>query len=239
MSLASLLKRDISGRQALEKQSAELVAKWRTELARIPPAVTVDHSKPIPRSGVDFSYGRPAPSLLRRAGVTFVCRYLGGEADAISKGEVEDYSSAGLDIVTVFERAADRALEGYDAGAADATLCRKELASLGAPAHAVAYFAVDFDASTEQLGAVTEYFRGATDHLGYERVGIYGGLKAVNHVLALNACKYGWQTYAWSGTPTKWCSRAQLRQVQNGVHVAGIEVDRDEAVAADFGAWGV
>ena len=47
---------------------------------------------------------------------------------------------------------------------------------------------------------------------------------------------WGWQTYAWSGG--QWDSRAQLRQVQNGMTVDGAACDRDEAWASDFGQWG-
>ncbi|MFI2206441.1 hypothetical protein ACH47Z_37915 [Streptomyces sp. NPDC020192] len=47
---------------------------------------------------------------------------------------------------------------------------------------------------------------------------------------------WGWQTYAWSGG--NWDSRAQLRQVQNDITVAGHDADLDQAMAADFGQWG-
>jgi hypothetical protein len=239
MSLASILKRDVKNREALVAQSEALLSVWRRELARAPKPAQVDHSKPVPRNGVDYAYGRPAPKMLREAGVTFVCRYLSSESKGLGKGEAADLSAANIDIVTVYEQFSLRALHAYDAGVQDAVQARKLLADVDAPKGAVAFFAVDFDAVPVQLDRIVEYVRGATDHLGWDRVGIYGGLLAVNHVLALNACKYGWQTYAWSGTPARWCSRAQLRQTENGVHVAGIEVDLDTAVAADFGAWRV
>src|SRR5262249_13003036 len=46
---------------------------------------------------------------------------------------------------------------------------------------------------------------------------------------------WGWQTYAWSYGA--WESRAQLRQIQNGIGPGGGE-DKDQAMAKDFGQWG-
>src|SRR5262249_50303723 len=47
---------------------------------------------------------------------------------------------------------------------------------------------------------------------------------------------FGWQTFAWSAG--RWEPRAQLRQVRNGVTIAGGACDIDQSQADDFGQWG-
>ena len=70
--------------------------------------------------------------------------------------------------------------------------------------------------------------------LGRSRTGAYGGYWVIKRLFDAHKIAWGWQTYAWSGG--NWDSRAQLRQIQNGID-NGNE-DKDEAVAADFGQWG-
>src|SRR5262249_42156166 len=63
----------------------------------------------------------------------------------------------------------------------------------------------------------------------------YGGLEFIKRSFDQVKIRYGWQTYAWSHG--QWDARAQLRQTLNGVHIAGFDVDLDEAHAADYGQW--
>jgi Domain of unknown function (DUF1906) len=240
MNLPAVLRRDIAGRKRLIATSDKLIERWEQELKHPP---SIDHSQPLPRAGVDFAWGRPLPHALRLAGVTFVGRYLGGSADKdLTRGEAEDYSAAGLDIVTFFESTSNRSLEGYNAGAQDAKQAASQLRQIGAPPHAAVYFTDDSEPTDAELPQIAEYIAGAADHLGSARVGIYGGLLAVSHVLAVGRARYGCQTIAWSDG--RWSSRAQLRQTQVSVagdelHVAGTAVDRLEAITSDFGQWRV
>lgn len=244
MGLRALLTRQRRDLQEIEKIAAD--GKLRTILQRaykrldevetqLHQLKPIDHSKPIPRAGIDFAFGRPSSlSSLRLAGVTFVGRYLGGSPDKdLTLVEAEDYTHADIDIITVFESTAQRSLDGEQAGAEDAKQAERQLRAIGAPSHAAVYFAVDY----EYLGqpATLAYLRGAADVLGYERTGVYGSIRIINDALALKIVKYGWQTYAWSHGA--WSSRAQLRQTHNNITVAGIACDQDEAVAADFGQW--
>jgi hypothetical protein len=98
------------------------------------------------------------------------------------------------------------------------------------------YFSVDFDATPGQQAAIDSYFDGVASVLGVDRVGAYGGYYVIQRLLDHSKIRWGWQTYAWSGG--QWDARAQLRQIQNGVTVAGADCDIDQAMAADFGQWG-
>jgi hypothetical protein len=173
---------------------------------------------------------------LHAAGKRFACRYLStpGNPKNLEAAEAAALTSAGLETVTVFETTGSRALDGSNAGHADALAASAQAAALGG--HNVPiYFAVDFDAQPNQLPAVVAYIKGAADAIGHDRVGVYGGLAVIRAVATAKACKYMWQTLAWSGGV--WDKRAQLQQYQNGQTVAGLSVDLDRATTTDYGQW--
>jgi hypothetical protein len=97
------------------------------------------------------------------------------------------------------------------------------------------FFAVDFDASGGQEGAISAYLDGAASVLGEAGTGVYGGFNVVKHALDHGHCKWAWQTYAWSGG--QWDGRAQLRQYSNDHIIGGVGLDYDESKTADFGQW--
>jgi hypothetical protein len=222
-----MLKRDIAGRQHLIGESEQLLARWKHQLDAL--------STPLPAQGIDYAYGTPDLGRLRANGVTFVCRYLGGDPGKdLTTEEASRLEAAGQSIVTVFEAAAQGALGGRAAGIADAVHAQEQLNRLHAP-HAPVYFACDWEVQPSQMPAVRGYFQGALKQLGRSRVGMYGGYQVVHELMSLDGVKYGWQTYAWS--EGRWTPHAQLRQIQNGVKVAGVECDLDRAVASDYGQW--
>lgn len=195
----------------------------------------VDHSKPIPRHGIDYAWHGPInPSLLRKAGVSFAVRYLGpspGQGKALSTGEARELASAGIDVVAVYETTGITA-GGHAEGVRDAEQARSWAKGI-LPADRPVYFAND----REPTGGLGPYLAGAASVLGHHGTGVYGGFAAVELAVTLHLCAYFWQTYAWSGSPTRWHPAAQLRQYRNDVRVAGISCDLDEARAADFGQW--
>ena len=97
------------------------------------------------------------------------------------------------------------------------------------------YFAIDFDAQTASRATLNAYFDGVASVLGRDRTGAYGGYWPISRLFDAGKIAYGWQTYAWSGG--NWDPRAQLRQTQNGIWGGGL--DADQAVADDFGQWGI
>ncbi len=190
------------------------------------------------RFGIDYAWGRPAPSTIRADGYTFAARYLsysdGGKN--LSAGEAASLRSGGVDVAVVWEESATAALNGYSEGVSDARAAQSEAAACGQPAGRPIYFAVDFDASAGDQAAINSYLDGVASVIGRERTGVYGGYYVVKRSFDAGKVRYGWQTYAWSGG--QWDGRAQLRQILNGISVGGVDSDRDQAVAADFGQWG-
>ncbi|HVQ90066.1 MAG TPA: glycoside hydrolase domain-containing protein [Mycobacteriales bacterium] len=193
------------------------------------------------RYGVDFAGTRPAAQALRSAGRDFVVRYVSspGRAKNITAAEATYWRQNGIDVAIVFETTAGRPLAGSAAGAADAASGRGQVIAAGGPADGgVIYFAVDVDTTTTaQRAAVASYLSAAAGVIGWDQVGVYGEYDVVDYVAAHTACRYFWQTYAWSGGRGPH-PRAQLYQYSNGQRIGGVEVDFDQALADDFGQWG-
>lgn len=185
-----------------------------------------------PEKGADFVSG-PTPAQDKAAGIKFVLRYLStaGNPKNITKAELAALHGAGIKVGLVFETTGTSFLRGRAQGSADALLAQKQAAALGYP-KAVIYFAIDTDPHGREA-LIVQYMRGVASVLGHDRSGVYGGYGAVKAALDAKVCKYAFQTYAWSYG--KWDARAHLRQVQNGVHVAGHGVDIDTALG-EFGA---
>lgn len=189
--------------------------------------------KPKHREGVDWAYGEISPAALKAAGKSFVCRYLSyTPSKNLDPQEARRYAEAGIDCVVVWETTAQRAIAGREAGIRDARRALSLAHQCGKPNSAPIFFAVDFEASGPEIRA---YFEGTKSVLGVERNGAYSGRKAMTYLFDEKLIGYGWQTYAWSNG--EWEKRAHLRQVENGVTLAGVEVDLDVSTARDFGQW--
>ncbi|GAA5194693.1 hypothetical protein GCM10023322_59740 [Rugosimonospora acidiphila] len=187
--------------------------------------------------GIDYAWEHPSPAAIRSAGYTFVCRYLSRTAAKnLTRSEADSLIAAGLDIVCNWEATSNAALNGYSQGVTDAQQASTQADQCGMPAGRPIYFSVDFDASSSQQPAINSYFDGVASVLGLGRTGGYGGYNVIQRLFGAGKIVWGWQTYAWSSG--HWDSRAQLRQVQNGITVGGAECDANQAMAADFGQWG-
>ncbi|HEY0535676.1 MAG TPA: glycoside hydrolase domain-containing protein [Actinoplanes sp.] len=189
-------------------------------------------------SGLDYSYGRPDPDVIKADGYRFVCRYVSYNTTGknINKSEADSLRGAGISIVINWENVANDALKGYDTGVTHAREAQRQAIAVGMPATRPIYFSVDFDATEAQQSAINDYMDGVASVLGRGRTGAYGGYYVIKRLFDAGKITFGWQTYAWSGG--QWDSRAQLRQVQNGITVDGEDCDRDEAEVADYGQWG-
>jgi Domain of unknown function (DUF1906) len=196
-----------------------------------------DRRDPMPVFGIDYAAGDPQPSRLKAAGVHFVCRYVStpGNPKNLRPAEAKRLRDAGIDVVVVFETTATRALAGTAAGVSDAKKALAQARDCMPHESSPIYFAVDFDATPGNQAAINAYLSGAASFLGKDHVGIYGGYYPVQRALNAGVCKYAWQTYAWSGG--QWDPRAHIRQYKNGEVLAGINVDFDRAMFADFGQW--
>lgn len=186
--------------------------------------------------GLDYTNGPPI-SVLKSAGVTFVCRYL-SEVNAatqvklLTANEAKTLASAGIAIVSNYEWYGNRALESAASGVQDAQIAASQHAACGGTSDRPIYFSVDCDCAGEQTA---DYFRGVASVLGLSRTGAYGSYRVIKYLFDNHLIAWGWQTYAWSGGA--WESRAHIRQYQNGVNLAGHSVDYDQSMQADYGQW--
>lgn len=195
------------------------------------------------RLGVDYSMSRPGVAALRAAGYTFACRYLAAgssrtAAKALTRAEADELRAGGIDIVSNWEIAPGAALNGRAQGVSDAQRAAAAHAACGGPPDRPIYFSVDIDTVPANYPAIDAYFAGIISVLGLARTGVYGEYDLVAHCAAVHEVRWVWQTYAWSGRPTKWFAGANIRQVRNGITVNGADCDKDEAMTADFGQWG-
>jgi hypothetical protein len=99
------------------------------------------------------------------------------------------------------------------------------------------YFAVDFDAAPAQMPAVADYVDGVAAVLGWNRVGVYGGLPVLEYLRARTPLGLFWQTIAWSGGQL--LPYANLYQYRIEARLNGKAVDLDRSLTTYYGQWGV
>src|SRR5262249_45721996 len=151
--------------------------------------------------GVDYANPRPSGEALAGSHKQFVIRYLSPNTTSnpgktLTRTEVVDYRTAGLDIGLVWETTTGRATAGHAAGVTDAMAAERVRSSLGAPSTVAIYFAVDQGDITGTQ--VAPYFQGVASVLGLHRTGVYGSRPVLKYLFDHGLIGYGWQTYAWS-----------------------------------------
>ncbi|TBL75047.1 DUF1906 domain-containing protein [Paenibacillus thalictri] len=187
-----------------------------------------------------FDCATPLTAALARKfkadGYAFVCRYLAppGSGKRLTAAEAQVCTDAGLYLVSVFERTADRALGGAANGAEDGAMALQYAQEVGQPKGSVIYAAVDFDATASNYNAIEAYLRAFDQQIkGYE-CAVYGEYEVCKAMLDRGVVKKVWQTYAWSQGAR--LTGANLYQYQNDIVVNGIGVDLDES-NGDAGGW--
>lgn len=180
--------------------------------------------------GIDFGWKTVRARAARNMGAQFVASYLSKDASKNwTRVMIDTYHAMGTGTICVWENAAKRALAGYAAGQTDASAALAQEQALGVPVSAPIYFAVDFNETPRQAGAVASYFRGVDSVLGVDRTGAYGGYWTISRLFNSGLIQFGWQTYAWSGG--RWDPRAQIQQYANYN-----AYDFDRAMTSAFGA---
>lgn len=189
--------------------------------------------------GVDYAFSRPNINLLAAAGKHFACRYggAGSSTKHLTLTEAQALNAAGIEIVANVEGAADGLLGGFNAGVSWARLADSHFRSCGMPPDRPIYLSVDFNVSSTQWPAVANSLRGAASVIGLNRVGVYGGRRAVEWARRDGVARWFWQTYAWSSGV--WAPGNHIEQYLNGVNLAGGNVDLDRALTTDYGQWTV
>jgi hypothetical protein len=182
--------------------------------------------------GIDYSFGSGITvAQLQANKVEFVCRYLsGGHAKDINLLELTNLRAGKIDVVLNWETSG--AELGFAAGAADATAAIGEATALGFPMAPIIFSPWDANPAG-YIPGILDYMRGVVSVRGKLLSGLYQGYPAIKAYFDAGIGKYGWQTYAWSNGA--WDPRAQLQQYQNNVTMGPATVDRDRAMATDFG----
>jgi hypothetical protein len=188
---------------------------------------------------IDYSYARFSPAEIKAAGLAGVIRYVSSGRPQVSatRAEVDGIRAAGLAFCAVWERDPSRALLGRAAGLLDGADAYAYCAGLGATITDPVYFAVDFDATPAQMPAVAAYVEGAASVLGWNRVGVYGGLPVLAYLRDRTPLALFWQTIAWSGGQV--APYANLLQYVIEDRLNGKAVDLDRSLTVNYGQWGV
>ncbi|GIO63592.1 glycoside hydrolase domain-containing protein [Paenibacillus cineris] len=169
-------------------------------------------------------------------GVAFIGRYVTPNSwKSISKAEANNIISAGLEILSVFERTADRTKGGAANGAADGKAAYSHVKSIGQPEGTAIYFAVDYDAPASQHNNIEAYLKAAAKEIPGYKIGVYGSFSVIEEMAKRKAADFYWQTLAWSRGLLS--SKANVYQKQIDVPANGIGVDWND-LYSDAGLWG-
>lgn len=150
---------------------------------------------------------------IKDAGYEFVARYyfsgISHEKVKLSRAEALHLSSMGLYLVSVFENAGDHA--GYFSGtqgqADGVSAFGYAHDTIGQPNGTPVYFAVDFDATENDLWKIGPYFEGIRRWMhnnGGYAVGVYGSGFVCRRLKELGLVSFTWlaQSRGWSESET-------------------------------------
>jgi Domain of unknown function (DUF1906) len=189
----------------------------------------------------------PHLSAFKAAGIKTIIRYLSpinpkGEK-CIKPGEAEAIAKAGLRLALVCEGWGNFAHGAISAGAGerDGEWCTKYAPTVGAPADASIAYAVDADASVEQINKlVLPYFTSITAAhaaaaIKYRRT-VYGSGNVLTAVLGAHLADLDWLSCSlgWSGSRNYLARGKMILRQYPPEKVCGIDCDPDNAIG-DFG----
>lgn len=181
---------------------------------------------------------------IKAAGYDFVARYYSyNPRKNLHMAEAEALSAVGLSIIVVFE-ALVNVYASFDArhGADDAAQAMKLADENVQPTGSAIYFAVDFDASPDELGRyVTPYFAavkiGLRREAGRYRVGVYGSGLTCKTLREAGLAELFWLADAGGWRGTKGFVGAHIVQGMPSHPFPGISADPDIAADGDVGQW--
>jgi hypothetical protein len=180
-------------------------------------------------------------AALKAGGVQFVGRYLGFSPTGwkhLTPKEVEIITSAGLSILSIFERNADRTKGGAKAGYEDGQWAMDRADILGQPKGSAIYWCVDYDTGRADLESVEAYLRAVKNTVGSDYlVGVYGEFDVVEAMVNCGVVDLAWQTLAWSRG--KVSDKIQVYQKTAPVSFSGVrhKVDLNDSYGGE-GLWG-
>ena len=184
---------------------------------------------------------------LHSAGMEFVVRYYSKfKSKVLTRTEALALSTAGFDLVAVFENDANIANFTGITGTPDANTALACATAVGQPNGTGIYFAVDFPVTKKQVsGQITDYFQAVNAALSSDgrefRVGVYGSGIACQMLQDAGLATLTWtsQSTSFLGT-AEFCLRANMAQSNPTRTICGkLSIDDNVALTADFGAFRV
>jgi hypothetical protein len=183
---------------------------------------------------VDYSWTYVGAPTIADAGYIGSERYLGTDGRCLTASERDELLAEGLGIGLIWETAADRSLDGYNAGFNDAVSANDYAERLGAPVVSI-WYATDFHASQSQIeGPIADYYRGVRDY-GGRQPRVYGGAPVIDFCVAhIAGFGPGWQAAAasWSNyvlSPNA-CLLQEVAQIWNGAADTNVVLCADDAI---------
>lgn len=194
----------------------------------------------------------PQIGHLQADNIVTVIRYLSAinptGAKCIQPAEARALAGAGIRLGLVHEGWGDFKPHGglfpaisAQAGKRDATFCLNYAPTVGAPKGSCIYFAVDLDASPQQISQYVIPYFAAIEAVfldsGY-RIGVYGSGAVCKAIIASEAASLAWlsQSMGWTGSRAYLALKPpELVLLQGAVtRLANLDCDTDEAFG-DFG----
>ncbi len=178
------------------------------------PTVAIERPGSVgPARGIDLpTDASDVLNELKDSRVDFVARYYRDPTSrwpALSPSEAQRLSSLGLKIVAVWEsHSRDPGYFSYSSGYNDAMTAYRQARAVAQPAGSAIYFAIDFDARSQALAVVDQYFRGiaagfatASGGKAEYKVGVYGSGAVCDAVKRAGLAQYSWlsNSIAWAG----------------------------------------
>ncbi len=142
--------------------------------------------------------------------------------------------ATGLQILSVFQRTADRVKGGAAFGTADGAAALAQARTIGQPSGTAIYYAVDYDAPARDYDTVEAYLRAAAEQMPGYKLGVYGKHAVVEEMAKRIPGIYCWQTYAWSRSRVS--DQAAVYQRLNDVTVNGHNIDWNDQYK-EAGLW--
>jgi hypothetical protein len=225
--------------------AALIVTACHTVPGLAPPPIVAP--EPSERRGIDLaSDTSDVLNELHAGQVDFVARYYrdpDSHLPPLSAGEAERLSSLGLKLVAVWEwHTPDPTHFQNYWGYYDAMMAAAQAKAIGQPAGSAIYFAVDRNVPSDQLGMVTDYFRGIANGLAAAgggraayKIGVYGSGAVCDVVKGSGLAQYSWlsSALAWEGS-------AQYADwdIMQGARLPELSFDQDSDEArGDYGGF--
>ncbi|WP_405992050.1 glycoside hydrolase domain-containing protein [Streptomyces sp. NBC_00986] len=204
---------------------------------------TGDPDRSVNASDTAYTITPSRGSKMYADGYRYVGRYInespGGGSKILEEGELADIFGAGLHVFPIFQGAA-RAYSDFDwsHGYDDGLLAHDQAVHFGFNRSAVIYFACDYDATSDEMPKIIEYFQGVQSGLSTRGkryvMGVYGSRNVCAQVTNATDARYSFvsgMSTGFSGNlgfplPQNWAFN-QIKEytVTNGTDSFGLDAD--------------